>query len=75
MGRPSDDDWAPHFACKAVGDALLKVMAGRPAVRLTVLSGHTHGGGESDMAENIHVITGPAQYYRPVVQRIFEFDV
>jgi hypothetical protein len=29
-GRISDDDWLPHFTCKAVGDVLLKIMRERP---------------------------------------------
>ena len=43
-GSPSDDDWLPFFACKAVGDVILEVMAAHADCRLLVLCGHTHGG-------------------------------
>ena len=26
-GRISDDEWAPHFTCKAMGDAILQIIA------------------------------------------------
>jgi len=29
-GRISDDDWLPHFACKAVGDVLQEAMEANP---------------------------------------------
>jgi predicted MPP superfamily phosphohydrolase len=71
-GRPSDADWAPHFACGAVGDVLRELMASRPDRRLTVLCGHTHGGGETKILPNLTVLTGAAEYGRPVVQRMFD---
>ena len=67
-----DDDWAPHFACIAAGEALRQVMTAHPDRDLTVLSGHTHGGGEVDMLPNLHCVTGGARYGAPEVQRIIE---
>jgi 3',5'-cyclic-AMP phosphodiesterase len=71
-GRESADDWLPFFACKAAGDALREAMAGRPDRRLTVLCGHTHGSGRCAPAQNIDVVTGGAEYGRPVVQLAIE---
>lgn len=73
-GKPSDDEWAPHFSCKAVGDAVLEIMADFPRRELTVLCGHTHGDGEHRMTDNVRVLTGGAEYTRPAVQRVFELD-
>ena len=42
-GRTSDDDWAPFFTCRAVGDAILEIMPKYSRRQLTVLCGHTHG--------------------------------
>ena len=42
-GRLSDDQWAPHFSCRAMGEAILECAAAHPDQRLTVLCGHTHG--------------------------------
>jgi predicted MPP superfamily phosphohydrolase len=73
-GRLSDDDWAPHFTCQATGQAILEIMRRWPDNRLTVLCGHTHGGGETHPAPNLHVITGAAEYGAPKIARVFEFD-
>ncbi len=72
-GKISDDDWAPHFTCKAVGDAILEIMSLHPDRQLTVLCGHTHGLGETRPLANLHILTGGAEYGRPAVQRVFEF--
>jgi Icc protein len=72
QGRPSNDEWLPHFSCKAVGDVLLEAMRARPDRRLTVLCGHTHGEGEADVLANLRVLTGGATYGRPAVQRVLE---
>jgi predicted MPP superfamily phosphohydrolase len=43
-----------------------------PPDKLLVLCGHTHGGGELQVLENLRVVTGPAEYGKPVIQRIIE---
>lgn len=71
-GAISDDDWLPHFACKAVGQALSDVMQQHPSQHLTVLCGHTHGAGRARIAPNIEVITGAARYGAPKLHRVIE---
>ena len=73
-GLSSDDQWAPHFTCQAMGQMLLEVMAQHPQRKLTVLCGHTHGHGEVLMRDNLRVLTGGAIYEYPQVQRVFEFE-
>jgi hypothetical protein len=73
-GQISDDDWAPHFTCQASGRAILEIMRLHPDRRLTVLCGHTHGGGETQPRQNLQVITGGAQYGNPAIAKVFEFD-
>lgn len=73
-GQLSDDNWAPHFSCKAMGDAILDVMRDHPKQKLTVLCGHTHGEGEARPLANVEVFTGGAEYGCPAVTRVFEFD-
>ena len=73
-GRPSDSNWLPFFACKAVGDVLLDFMRRHPAHRMTVLCGHTHGSGISEILPNLITITGPAEYGNPAIQDIFEWE-
>jgi 3',5'-cyclic AMP phosphodiesterase CpdA len=73
-GQLSDDNWLPHFSCKATGDAMRLVMANQPYSRLLVLCGHTHGQGEVQVTENFEVLTGGAEYRRPVIQRVFDIE-
>ena len=68
-GRMSDKDWLPHFSCKAVGDVLSDPVARHPEKKMTVLCGHTHGSGEAQILPNLRVLTGGAEYGRPVVQK------
>lgn len=68
---PDDDDYLPHFTCKAVGDVLLNIASNYPERQITVLCGHTHGWGETTMRPNLHVITEGAIYGQPTIARIF----
>lgn len=72
-GQLSDNQWAPFFTCKAMGDAILQIMSRRPDVQLTVLCGHTHGAGRCRPAANVEIITGGATYGEPAIQQVLEF--
>jgi Icc protein len=71
-GRISDDDWLPHFSCKAVGDVLAEFAGKHLDKQMTVLCGHTHGAGEALILPNLKVLTGGAEYGHPVVERLLE---
>jgi len=71
-GHISNDQWLPFFACDAVGQTVQRVMAAHPERRLTVLCGHTHGGGRADIAPNITCFTGAAEYGAPALQAAIE---
>jgi hypothetical protein len=73
QGRMSDDDWAPHFTCQAMGEAILQIMDGYPDRQLTVLCGHTHGEGEMRPMPQLTILTGGAVYGEPAISRMFEF--
>jgi 3',5'-cyclic-AMP phosphodiesterase len=73
-GQLSDDQWAPHFTCQAMGTAILDVMAAHPDKRLIVLCGHTHGQGETQPLANVQILTAGAEYGQPAIARVFEFD-
>ena len=70
-GRISDDEWAPHFTCRAVGDVLLEIVRDYPTRQVTVLCGHTHGTGECWPLKNLRILTGGAEYGFPAVNRLF----
>ena len=71
-GKISDDNWLPHFSCKAMGDAILEVMDEHPECELEVLCGHTHGEAMTHPRPNIVVHTGGAIYGRPSLQQLLE---
>jgi 3',5'-cyclic-AMP phosphodiesterase len=70
QGRISDEDWLPHFTCKAVGDVLYEAMGARPDRQMTVLCGHTHGAGTAQILPNLEVKTGGAEYGWPNLQEM-----
>ena len=71
-GRISDDEWAPHFTCKAVGDVILSIMPKYPDRQLVVLCGHTHSEGQAQPLPNVWIYTGGAIYGHPAIVRTFE---
>ncbi|MGI6494791.1 MAG: hypothetical protein ACOX5G_01650 [Kiritimatiellia bacterium] len=73
-GRFCDPDWLPFFTCKAVGDVLSRFMMQHPARRMTVLCGHTHGGGTSRILPNLIAVTGSAEYGNPAIQAVYDWN-
>jgi 3',5'-cyclic AMP phosphodiesterase CpdA len=71
-GNISNDEYLPHFACKAVGKVLVSIMRKHPKHRITVLCGHTHSSGEVQILPNLLVKTGAAVYGRPALTEIIE---
>ena len=71
-GRPSDDNYLPHFACQAVGEVLREVLAAHPQCQTLVLCGHTHGGGQCQVLDNLRVLTGAATYGAPAIVQVLE---
>ena len=74
QGRPSSDDYLPHFACKVAGDTTRTEMRKHPTSKLLVLCGHTHGGGEFQASDNIRVLTGEAEYGKLRVNKFVQVD-
>src|SRR5262249_3948719 len=54
-GKISDDDWLPHFTCKATGAVIREAAASRPERQVEVLCGHTHGEGVARILPNLVV--------------------
>jgi len=67
-GNLSNDDFLPHFSCKATGDIFVEMMSKHPDKNMTVLCGHTHSGGIAQILPNISVRTGEAVYRQPNIQ-------
>lgn len=73
-GQLSGDDYLPHFSCKAVGEALLEIMAHYPTRQLTVLCGHTHSPCSVQICDNLSVLCAKAEYGVPFIQQVFELE-
>ncbi len=71
-GRQASDEFLPFYACKVLGDMLLKLMRARPERHLTVLCGHTHFAAQRKMLPNLEVLVGGTTYGRPKIQQIIE---
>jgi predicted phosphohydrolase len=71
-GRISNDDWLPHFTCRAAGEVLRRAATDHPDRKIRVLCGHTHSPGTADILPNLRVVTGGAEYGEPRVQGTLE---
>jgi 3',5'-cyclic AMP phosphodiesterase CpdA len=71
-GQISNDEWLPHFTCKALGDAILEIMRAAPQKKLTVYCGHTHSPGICQPLPNVTIYTGSAEYGLPTVQQVID---
>jgi len=70
----SAENYLPFFSCKAVGDVLIEAAQSYPTCQILVLCGHTHVGGAVRVLANLQVLTGPAEYGRPEIQRVFQVE-
>jgi hypothetical protein len=66
-GRPIESEYIPFYTCGAVGEVLREAMSGREDRRMTVLSGHTHGGGRYEIMPNLRAWTLGTRYGLPRV--------
>jgi predicted phosphohydrolase len=73
-GEISNDNWLPFFCGSAAGIVLKEIMSAHPNGEMTVLCGHTHGEGETEILPNLRVVTGGARYGAPCLQPILELD-
>ncbi len=71
-GQLSDDEWAPHFTCKAIGELLLEAAAEHPDRQIAVYCGHTHSPGICHPLANLTIHTGGSEYGRPRIQQLIE---
>ncbi len=69
-GQISDDEWAPHFTCKAIGDALLEIVPEFPDREVSVYCGHTHSPGVARPLPNLTIYTGGSEYGEPQIQKL-----
>ena len=74
QGEVANDNWLPHFSCKAVGEVLEEFMLKQPDRTMTVLCGHTHNAGVAEILPNLLVKTGTADYGNPQLQEVLDIE-
>jgi hypothetical protein len=74
LGRNTDDEFLPHFACKATGGVLREFAETNPEALFEVYCGHTHSGGFAEILPNLHVYTAGAEYGSPRIERLIEVE-
>lgn len=62
----------PWYTSKLMGDMLRQAATAFPAVRFTVLAGHTHGKFDGEIVKNMTCHVGGVEYGRPTMQSIVE---
>lgn len=72
QGKISDDNWAPHFVSKRMGEYIREVMLANPDKHLLVLCGHTHSGSDIHILPNLRVLTGQSDLGLPSVQGLVQ---
>lgn len=72
QGKQGDQDAQPWFTSKMLGDMLRDASKAYPDTMFTVLAGHTHGEYSGQIAKNLYVHVGGAEYRQPKLQKIIE---
>ncbi len=72
QGHVCGDDFLPWMTCHAVGEVLREMAASHPDRRITVLAGHTHDRCELQIADNLAIRVGAAEYGKPAVEALLE---
>lgn len=62
------DNWAPHFVCKAMGDVLNKLMNAHLDKQVIVLCGHAHHMADISILPNLRVMVGESTLRSPQIQ-------
>ena len=71
-GEVCNENWAPHFVSKAVGDMLLEEVPKHPDKEVLVLCGHSHHTADKEILPNLRVLTGHSDLGDPSIQGIIE---
>lgn len=72
QGKIGEPHAMPWYTCKYLGDVLTDASKAFPNVQFTVLAGHTHGKCDLQIAPNLTVHVGGAEYGAPLPQGMIE---
>lgn len=69
-GQLGDENAAPWYVCKSLGEMLLDLHQQYPNVEFLSLAGHTHGECELSIDKNLKVMVGGSTYGNPDVSGV-----
>jgi len=72
QGQMTNDDWAPYFVSRIMGETITEFAAKYPSHLFHVLCGHTHHSGVTRLSENLTTWTGAAEYGQPSIQDVID---
>lgn len=72
--KMTDDNWSPHFVCKAMGEVLIEILKENPSKRLLVLCGHSHSSVDKYILPNLHILSGHCELGSPAIQGIIKIN-
>lgn len=75
LSRDVSPEWLPWSVNVGLGMRIESLAEDYPHVQFQVLSGHTHGEGETIILPNLKAFSGKATYKQPSMARIFDLQV
>lgn len=72
QGKVGDPGAQPWYTSKLMGDLLKQAAVAYPKVRFEVFCGHTHGKCDLQIANNLYVHVGGAEYMQPALQSLIQ---
>lgn len=63
----------PWYSSRSMGEMLLRVADDFPSTEIRVLCGHTHARADEQVAPNLRVSVGAAEYAKPILADVFRW--
>lgn len=74
LSRDNSPEWLPWSVNVGLGMKIEALAEDYPDIQFQVLSGHTHGEGETKLDWNLRAFSGKASYGIPKLARVFEVE-
>ncbi len=73
QGKIADDDYLPFYTNSVTGKILSSFAKKYPEIDFLVLCGHSHNEADYQPLNNLTVMTGASEYYKPVL-KVLDFE-
>lgn len=72
--KQTDENWAPHFVCRSIGDMLREVLPNYPDRQVILLCGHSHHQAESQVLPNLKAYVGHSNLGLLTIQGVISIE-